>query len=249
MGEFRLGVDYGTSHTVAVLAWPDGRTRPLLFDGSTLLPSAVAADGDGGLLTGAEALRAARVAPASAEPNPKRRITDGDVLLGERSYPVASLIAATLRTVAEEAARASPGGGGCSTARTRGTSTRCGRTSARRRRACRAGRARSCTSPSSTATSPSPARTSRPPPDRCSNTPLEAGRGLRADERPARPQCSQSGRRRAGPRTDHARDRRPGLAPVGTAVIRGCRAQALRRPLRPPVTQHPVSPRTPPPGI
>ncbi|MEV0649391.1 Hsp70 family protein [Phytomonospora sp. NPDC050363] len=105
MSGYRLGVDYGTSHTVAVLAGPDGRTRPLLFDGTPLLPSAVAADGDGHLLTGAEALRTARVAPASIEPNPKRRITDGDVLLDGRSHPVVALISATLRTVAEEAAR------------------------------------------------------------------------------------------------------------------------------------------------
>jgi len=38
---FRLGVDFGTSNTVAVLRWPDGRTKPLLFDGSPLLPAAV----------------------------------------------------------------------------------------------------------------------------------------------------------------------------------------------------------------
>ena len=40
-GRFRLGVDFGTSSTVAVLSWPDGRAKPLLFDGSPLLPSAV----------------------------------------------------------------------------------------------------------------------------------------------------------------------------------------------------------------
>ncbi|GIG70237.1 Hsp70 family protein [Phytomonospora endophytica] len=104
MGGFRLSVDYGTSHTVAVLAEPGGRTRPLLFDGSPLLPSTVAAH-DGHLLTGAEALRAARTTPAATEPNPKRRITDGDVLLGGRSYPVTALIAATFRTVSDEARR------------------------------------------------------------------------------------------------------------------------------------------------
>ncbi|MFF5082336.1 Hsp70 family protein [Actinoplanes sp. NPDC000266] len=38
---FVLGVDLGTSHTVAMLRRPDGRTRPLLFDGRPLLPSAV----------------------------------------------------------------------------------------------------------------------------------------------------------------------------------------------------------------
>jgi hypothetical protein len=31
-GGFRLGVDFGTSNTVAVLGWPDGHVRPLLLD-------------------------------------------------------------------------------------------------------------------------------------------------------------------------------------------------------------------------
>ena len=41
MPAFRLAIDYGTSNTVAFLQWPDGRTRPLLFGDSPLLPSAV----------------------------------------------------------------------------------------------------------------------------------------------------------------------------------------------------------------
>ena len=32
-----LGVDFGTSNTVAVARWPDGRARPILVDGSPLL--------------------------------------------------------------------------------------------------------------------------------------------------------------------------------------------------------------------
>ena len=34
---FALGVDLGTSNTVAVLRWPDGRTRPVLVDGLSLI--------------------------------------------------------------------------------------------------------------------------------------------------------------------------------------------------------------------
>ncbi|MBN1171156.1 MAG: Hsp70 family protein [Micromonosporaceae bacterium] len=102
---FRLGIDYGTSSTVAVLAWPDGRRRPLLFDGSPLLPSAVFAEVDGRLLTGRDALRAARIDPARLEPNPKRRLTDGEVLLGDTPIAVTALIAATLGTVWREAIR------------------------------------------------------------------------------------------------------------------------------------------------
>ncbi|WP_238019432.1 hypothetical protein KZZ52_11205 [Dactylosporangium sp. AC04546] len=37
MTGIRLGVDFGTSNTAAVLRWPDGTTKPLLFDGSELL--------------------------------------------------------------------------------------------------------------------------------------------------------------------------------------------------------------------
>ena len=101
----RLGIDYGTSHTVAVLAWPDGRRRPLHFGASTLFPSAVHAGHGGILRTGHDALRGGLGEPAGLEPNPKRRIDDGDVLLGDTAYPVADLIAATLRTVWGEAVR------------------------------------------------------------------------------------------------------------------------------------------------
>src|SRR2546421_714183 len=51
--QHRLAVDLGTSTTVAMLQWPDGRVRPLLFDGSPLLASAVLLGQDGRLQTGA----------------------------------------------------------------------------------------------------------------------------------------------------------------------------------------------------
>jgi molecular chaperone DnaK (HSP70) len=103
--EFRLGIDYGTSNTVGVLAWPDGRARPLLFDGSPMLPSSVCAGQDGSLIAGHEAARAARIAPERFEPSPKRRVDELDVLLGDRSYPLGEVFAATLRRVAAEAIR------------------------------------------------------------------------------------------------------------------------------------------------
>lgn len=102
---FRLGIDYGTSSTAAVLAWPDGRRRPLLFDGSPLLPSAVYAEREAALLTGRDAIRAARIDPAGLDPNPKRRIDDGEVLLGSAVFAVSDLIAATLARVWREALR------------------------------------------------------------------------------------------------------------------------------------------------
>jgi molecular chaperone DnaK (HSP70) len=102
---FRLGLDYGTSHTVAVLRWPDGKTRALIVDGSPLMPSAVYADVDGRLVVGRDAERGARLDPARLERNPKRRIDDGEVLLGGQSYAVADLIAGTMRRIVDEAVR------------------------------------------------------------------------------------------------------------------------------------------------
>src|SRR4051812_18210391 len=96
-----LGVDFGTSNTVAVARWPDGRARPILIDGSPLLPSAVYAEPDGQLIAGRDAVHSARLDPARFEPNPKRRIDDGLVLLDDREFPVVDLIAAVLSRVAE----------------------------------------------------------------------------------------------------------------------------------------------------
>src|SRR6266700_3271087 len=106
---FALGVDFGTSNTVAVLRWPDGRARSLLVDGSPLLPSAVYADPGGNLLVGKDAIHSARLDPARFEPNPKRRIDDHSVLLGDRELPVVELVAAVLIRIAEEARRTTGG--------------------------------------------------------------------------------------------------------------------------------------------
>jgi len=106
---FALGVDFGTSNTVAVLRWPDGRARSLLVDGSPLLPSAVYADPGGNLLVGKDAIHSARLDPARFEPNPKRRIDDHSVLLGDRELPVVDLVAAVLIRIAEEARRTTGG--------------------------------------------------------------------------------------------------------------------------------------------
>jgi hypothetical protein len=77
----RLGIDFGNTHTVAVLGDANGRTEPLMFDASFLLPSDVFAGTDGELLTGRDAQRHGKADPARLEPNPKRRIDDGAVLL------------------------------------------------------------------------------------------------------------------------------------------------------------------------
>ncbi|MDG4826088.1 Hsp70 family protein [Asanoa sp. WMMD1127] len=100
-----VGIDFGTSHTVAVVAVDGAPARPLLFDGSPLLASAVYLDPGGRLAAGSDAVRAARLNPARFEPNPKRRVDEGEVLLGSTSVPVSSLVGAVLARVAAETRR------------------------------------------------------------------------------------------------------------------------------------------------
>ncbi|WP_051393037.1 Hsp70 family protein [Glycomyces arizonensis] len=97
---YLLSVDLGTSHTVAMLRWPDGRTRPLLFDGQPILPVGVFRDEAGGLVVGRDAARLSTAAPDRFEPHPKRHIGHGSVLLGNEEVSVEAMFAAVLRRVA-----------------------------------------------------------------------------------------------------------------------------------------------------
>ena len=99
-----LGIDFGTSNTAGVVH-RSGHAEPLLFDGSPLLPSAIFFDAETGLLVGRDAERSAAVAPGQFEPNPKRRMDDGTIWLGERDVPVVEAVAAVLARVAGEANR------------------------------------------------------------------------------------------------------------------------------------------------
>ena len=102
---YALGIDFGTSNTVAVLCPPGGRCRPLLVDGSPLLPSAVYADPAGVLVAGRDALHDARLDPARCEPSPKRRMDERSLTLGETVVSTVDVVAAVLARVAEEALR------------------------------------------------------------------------------------------------------------------------------------------------
>ncbi|MDA1359420.1 Hsp70 family protein [Glycomyces luteolus] len=97
---YLLSVDLGTSHAVAVLRWPDGRTRPLLFDGQPVLPVGVYCDESGELHVGRDAVRLSAVSPDRFEPNPKRQVAQGSVLLADREVGVAAMFAAALRRIA-----------------------------------------------------------------------------------------------------------------------------------------------------
>jgi Ethanolamine utilization protein EutJ (predicted chaperonin)/outer membrane protein assembly factor BamB len=103
---FAIGVDLGTSNTVAVIRWPDGRTRPLLFDSAPVMRSGVYLDESGRLHAGRDALRMAQLDPARFEPNPKRRIDESTVLLGDREVPTVDLLAALLTAVGRAAVEA-----------------------------------------------------------------------------------------------------------------------------------------------
>ncbi|GAA3452124.1 Hsp70 family protein [Dactylosporangium matsuzakiense] len=99
-----LGIDLGTSTTVAYIRRDDGTTEPVLFDGTPLMPSAVYADpaadsavGPAGrLLTGRDAIHSARAHPERFEPSPKRHIGGA---------AIEPMIGALLQRVAAEAAR------------------------------------------------------------------------------------------------------------------------------------------------
>ncbi|THV26041.1 Hsp70 family protein [Glycomyces paridis] len=97
-----ISIDFGTSHTVATIRRADGRVHQQLFDGSPQLPSAVFMNDDGGPVVGADAVHSGRRKPERYEPNPKRRIDDAAILLGETEIPVTSVFAAVLSRVARE---------------------------------------------------------------------------------------------------------------------------------------------------
>jgi molecular chaperone DnaK (HSP70) len=74
-------------------------------DGSATMPSAVFADENGTLMVGRDAERRARLDPTRFEPNPKRRVDEQTLLLGDDVIPVNEALAAVLRRVLEETAR------------------------------------------------------------------------------------------------------------------------------------------------
>ncbi|WP_157930626.1 glycine betaine ABC transporter substrate-binding protein [Glycomyces xiaoerkulensis] len=97
-----ISVDFGTSHTVVAIRRADGRIHQQLFDGSPQLPSAVFLNDDGVPVAGTDAVHSGRRRPERFEPNPKRRIDDGEILLGDREMPVTDVVAAVLGRVARE---------------------------------------------------------------------------------------------------------------------------------------------------
>jgi hypothetical protein len=100
-----LSVDLGTSNTVAVLSAHGMPPRVVEVDGSATMPSAVFAGEDGTLMVGRDAERRARLDPTRFEPNPKRRVDEQTLLLGQDIVPVNEALAAVLRRVLAETTR------------------------------------------------------------------------------------------------------------------------------------------------
>ncbi|HVX45881.1 MAG TPA: Hsp70 family protein [Mycobacteriales bacterium] len=100
-----LAIDFGTSTTVAAIRGDTGGPRLVAIDGSPLMPSSVFLTENGTLTVGRDADRQARLDPSRYEPNPKRRIDDGEIMLGNAALPIEEVIAAVLRRVADEVRR------------------------------------------------------------------------------------------------------------------------------------------------
>jgi molecular chaperone DnaK len=106
----RVAVDFGTTSTCVVVSVDGGEPQVVMVEGgSPVMPSAVFAAADGTLFVGQEAERQAAIDPARYEPNPKRRIDEGELLLGNSVLPVVDVVRAVLARAVGEARRVAGG--------------------------------------------------------------------------------------------------------------------------------------------
>ncbi|ALG13849.1 type VII secretion-associated protein [Kibdelosporangium phytohabitans] len=101
----RVAVDFGTSSTCVAVSVNGREPQVVAVDGRPVLSSAVYASPDGRLFVGLEAERQAAVDPSRYEPNPKRRVDEPELLLGNKVVPVVEAIRAVLGRAVEEARR------------------------------------------------------------------------------------------------------------------------------------------------
>ncbi len=100
-----VSVDFGTSSTCTVVSVDGAEPQVVVIDGHPLVSSAVFAAADGTLFVGQEAERQAAVDPARFEPHPKRRIDEGELLLGSSVLKVGDVIRSVLQRAVGEARR------------------------------------------------------------------------------------------------------------------------------------------------
>jgi molecular chaperone DnaK len=102
-----LAIDFGSSNTAAAYRDASGRIIELrLSSAGSLMPSCVFRLGDR-TLVGSSAFQARLTDPGAFEPAPKRRLADGEVMLGNELVPATDLVAAVLTEVVARAQRVS----------------------------------------------------------------------------------------------------------------------------------------------
>ena len=106
-----MAVDFGTSSTCVAVSVRGREPQVVVVDGNPLMSSAVYAGPDGTLFVGQEADRQAAVDPSRYEPHPKRRIDEGELLLGDAVRAVPDVIRAVLTRAVGEARRIAGGAG------------------------------------------------------------------------------------------------------------------------------------------
>jgi molecular chaperone DnaK len=100
-----VAVDFGTSSTCVAISVDGREPQVVVVDGQPLVSSAVFAAVDGTLFVGQEAERQAAIDPSRYEPNPKRRIDEGELLLGNTVIGVLDVVRAVLNRAVVEARR------------------------------------------------------------------------------------------------------------------------------------------------
>ncbi|HEX5405879.1 MAG TPA: type VII secretion-associated protein [Pseudonocardiaceae bacterium] len=100
-----VAVDFGTSSTCVAISVDGREPQVVVVDGQPLMPSAVFAAADGTLFVGQEAERQAAIDPSRYEPNPKRRVDEVELLLGNTVIGVLDVVRAVLTRAVTEARR------------------------------------------------------------------------------------------------------------------------------------------------
>jgi hypothetical protein len=99
MGDVLLVVDFGSTVTRALLAWPDGQLAAVAFGAEEWLPSGVYVGADGVLITGAQGQQRASDDPARYVADPVRRLGRPSISIGSTTVSPTDLVAAVLRRV------------------------------------------------------------------------------------------------------------------------------------------------------
>lgn len=105
----RVAVDFGTSSTCVAAAVDGAEPQVVVIDGAPVISSAVYGAKDGTLFVGREAERQAAIDPSRYEPYPKRRIGEGELLLGDTVFAVLDVVHGVLARAVGEARRIAGG--------------------------------------------------------------------------------------------------------------------------------------------